>query len=147
MGRVTRGTDVIIFTTHSQRDRAATRFSFAMSLSVVTCLPHRQFRGNLVAFVQFSIQPPASLRALIKRVGKGAYRQSPPGFENNGWHISQPSDLARAVQGKWPSFAQALMKVRRVIKQTPEQVQQPSKGPGEAMAGARRGGRLVPVKM
>ena len=113
-------------------------------LHAVTCEAHQQFNGNYVVFVQFSDKPSKGLRDLIKGVGRGTYRQPPPGFEKHGWHIHEPGELARAVKDKWPSFAKSLMQQRHRIRHNPEEVGQPSRG---IEGPTRRGGRLEAVKV
>ena len=114
-----------------------------MPLQIVTCQPHQQSRGDYAAFVQFNAKPPSSLRDLIKKVGKGAYRQPPPGFERSGWHIKAAGELARSVEERWPSFAKALMQARHTIKHHPEQLEHGSEAEAKP---SRRGRGMTVVK-
>lgn len=112
------------------------------SLRIVRAQAHRQFNGTAVAFVQFNVAPPEGLKRLIKQVGGGSYRAPPPGLQQRGWHIHNLGELARAVEGKWASFAKVLRDIRHTIRHRPDEVPQPSRQPhGLNAAGRKRPGK------
>ena len=92
----------------------------------VTVVPHQQFAGDLVAFVQFKERPPAHLRDTIKRHG-GFYRKGPPPFVRHGWHVRNVKSLAKAVEKEFPKLATKLSDVREKLKGGPESFLQKDK--------------------
>jgi len=98
----------------------------------VTVIPHRQFTGDLVAFVQFKERPPLHLRDIIKQHG-GFYRKGPVPFVKHGWHIRKIKSLAKAVEDEFPKFATKLGIVREKIKDDPESfIQKDKRGDGKS---------------
>ena len=96
--------------------------------------------------MQFSAAPPEGLKRLLKGVGGGSFRAPPPGIERFGWHLHDLSELARAVEGKWSSFAKVLREIRDTIRNRPDAVPQPSRhkaAAGVSTGGGRNGMRVL----
>ena len=97
----------------------------AADVKIKQVIPHCQFSGSKVVYLQLDRRPPDSILEILRE--HGFYRRGPGGA---GWHIpiKQVKACSKALSAVWKVLGDRVLECARFIQQHPEQVVCPSRG-------------------